>query len=276
MTQRPIWLDGEIARGDRALFGPEDRAFLLGHAAFETLQCRDGVLRRWTRHQDRLLAGLAYLGIPAPARLADLPAGAADLARAVDSGDAIARVTVSAGAGGRGLEAGPGAAPRLLLTLAPRPAPPDAVSVALIPGPRRAGSPGERFKLSGYADLIAARREARAVGAERAVVTGPGGALACADCANLFWITGDQVFTPALDAGALPGVTRAVVLQAAAAAGIDIVEVRAGVDALAYAQAAFMTNAAEGVVAVTSVNGAELAPAHPMIRRIRELERAAL
>lgn len=274
MSAALVWIDGALRDAGEAALGVEDRGFLLGHGAFETMRAAGGVIRRWNAHRARLEGGLAYLGVARPGRLDEVPAAAAELARRLELKDAIARLTVSAGAGGGGLELKAGVQARVVLTLKPRPAPPDAVSVQIVEGARRSGSPGERFKLSGYADLIAARREARAAGADRAVVTGPGGTLACADCANLFWIEAGRVFTPPLEAGALAGVTRTALMRAAAGAGLEIAEALAGPDRLTGAEAAFMTNAAEGVTAISAVNGADLDPAHPLIARLRALEAA--
>jgi branched-subunit amino acid aminotransferase/4-amino-4-deoxychorismate lyase len=270
-----VWIDGALRAAGEAVVGVADRGFLLGHGAFETMRCSGGVIRRWDAHRARLEGGLAYLGVAPPAGLDAIPAAAAELAARLELEDAVARLTVSAGEGGAGLDLNAGIQPRLVLTLKTRPQPPQAVSVRIVPGARRAGAPGERFKLSGYGDLIAARREARDGGADRAVVTGPGGVLACADCANLFWIEAGEIFTPALEAGALPGVARAALLAAARGEGLDIAEVLAGPDRLEAAEAAFMTNAAEGVTAISAVNGAAMDPHHPLVRRLRALEAAA-
>jgi len=266
-----VWIDGAFSDPAESVVGVDDRGFLLGHAAFETMRCIEGRIRRWEAHRTRLEGGLAYLGIERPALLDGAPHAAAELSARLGLTDAMARLTVTAGEGGGGLALRSGVTAHLVLTLKPRPAPPDAVSVEVVEGARRSGSPGERFKLSGYADLIAARREAAAAGADRAVVTGPGGVLACADCANLFWISHGQILTPAVEAGALPGVTRSALIPAAAAEGVTITEVRAGAEALEAAEAAFMTNAVEGVVAVSAVNGLAKQADHPLIEQMRAL-----
>lgn len=275
MSGGAFWIDGAFADPAEAVVGIDDRGFLLGHAAFETMRCLEGRLRRWQAHRTRLEGGLAYLGIKRPALLDGVPHAVAQLANRLGLTDAVARLTVTAGEGGGGLALRTDVPAQLVLTLKPREAPPDAVSVEVVEGARRSGSPGERFKLSGYADLIAARREAAAAGADRAVVTGPGGVLACADCATLFWIAEGRLFTPSLESGALAGVTRSALIKAAGADGLEIAEVRAGPEALMEAEAAFTTNAVEGVVAVSAVNGLAKPADHPLITRLRALEQAA-
>ncbi len=274
MSSGAVWIDGAIADPACAVVGIDDRGFLLGHAAFETMRCIEGRIRRWEGHLARLEGGLAYLGVDRPGLLDTIPAGAGELSVRLNLSDAVARLTVTAGEGGGGLAVKACVPAHIVLTLKPRPAPPAAVSVRTVDGPRRSGSPGERFKLAGYANLIAARREAAAAGADRAVVTGPGGVLACADCANLFWISDGQVFTPPLEAGALAGVTRSALIRSAASDGMEIIEEGAGPEALEKAEAAFMTNAVEGVIAISAVNGVAKAVEHPVIDRLRMLEQA--
>jgi branched-chain amino acid aminotransferase len=271
-----VWINGAVTALQDARIGVEDRGFLLGQSAFETLRLDGTSLRRWERHRARLEAGLAFLGIAAPGVLEAAPRAAAQLSERLDINDGIARLTVSAGEGGAGLEGRPGAAPHVVMTLKPRPAPPAGVSVAVLDQPRRGGLPSEGFKLSGYSGLIEARREARSRGADRAVVTSSaGGVLACADCANLFWIKDDVVVTPAISAGALPGTARAALLRAAKAQGLEIKEVNAPPQRLYEADAAFMTNAVEGVVPITKINALMVKTGHPMVSALRALEMQA-
>lgn len=276
-TPDPVWIDGEIRARADARIGVDDRGFLLGHGAFETMRIGEGVLRRWERHRARLLGGLHYLGVAPPACLDGVQAVAQRLASELSVRDGVARLTVSAGEGGGGLEGTAGAKPHAVLTVRPRPITPESVSVTVLETPRRGGFPGERFKLSGYAGLIAARREARTAGFDRAVVTcASGGVLACADCATLYWIADGRIYTPALTAGALPGVARAALMDAAHAAGLEIEEVSATPDVLRGAEAAFMTNAVEGVVAISRVDDVRLDAGHPLLARARRLEAGAL
>lgn len=270
-----VWINGELRDARTAGVGVDDRGFLLGHAAFETLRVDAGVILRWPRHLARLRGGLDFLGIAAPDHLAGVEAAAAQLAQNAGLEAATARLTVTAGEGGGGLQGRAGEAATAVLTLGPRPTAPNAVSVKVLEAPRRGAMPAEAFKLSGYAGLIEARRCAQEAGFDRAVVTGPGGKLACADCANIYWITGQRVQTPALSCGALPGTARAALIEAARADGLEIEEVLAGPDALRQADAAFMTNAVEGVTAIANIGGVAMDVEHALLARLRALEARA-
>jgi branched-subunit amino acid aminotransferase/4-amino-4-deoxychorismate lyase len=270
------WLNGRFLRADEPGLSLAERGFLLGEAAFETMRVVDGEIRRWPRHASRLQGGLGFLGLPAP-NLDDIEDAASSLARRNAVTDGVGRLTVGGGPHGGGVVRDSRAETTVLLTLKPRPTPPASVSLALLDGARRGGLSSERFKLAGYAECLAARREARARGADMAVLCGPDGVSpACADSANLFWIDArDRVFTPALSTGALPGTTRAAVIEAAQAAGLGIKDAGLGREGLNAALAACVTNAVMGAVPVSAMDGRPLAVDHALVRRLQQFEQSA-
>jgi branched-subunit amino acid aminotransferase/4-amino-4-deoxychorismate lyase len=87
------------------------------------------------------------------------------------------------------------------------------------------------------------------------------GEIACAAAANLFWVSDGRLCTPTLDCGVLDGIVRAQVMALSAAMGVDVVEVRAGPQALSAAEAIFLTNSLIGVRAVGRL-GDRLLPPH--------------
>lgn len=271
------WLNGRFLREGEPGLSLAERGFLLGEAAFETMRVIDGEIRRWPRHTARLRGGLGFFGLPEP-DFEDIAAAASSLARRNAVIDGVVRLTVGGGPHGGGVARSSRAETTVLLTLKPRPTPPAAVRLALLDGARRGGLASERFKLAGYAECLAARRQAQASGADMAVLRGPDGrSPACADSANLFWIDAhDRVFTPALSTGALPGTTRGAVIEAAQAAGLGIEEASPGAQTLHAAVAACVTNAVIGVAPVSAIDGRALAPGHPLVQRLQQLEQSAL
>ncbi len=269
------WLNGQLIDAEALAIGIDERGFLLGEAAFETLRWRDGAIRRWPRHRSRLEMGLSYLGIPIP-DLDEIPRAAEMLTAEAALGEAVLRLTVG---GGRspGFERSANEAATVLLTVRPRPKPPASIQLAILPGLRRAGVPSNQFKLGGYGDNTAARREARALGADMAVMCGAQGQPVCCDVANLFWVDGSgTIVTPPVSAGALPGTTRAALLEAAPGAGLEIVEASLDTARLDDALAACVTNAVMGAVPVASIDGRALDLTHPVLTALIELEKTAV
>ena len=273
-----IWLNGTIMAPADARIGPADRGFLLSDGLFETMRFEQGVLRRWERHKARLTDGLNTLAIAFDAGL-DIPAIAAELARREGLDAAIIRLTVTRGEGGRGLD--PAEAPATVMITASARAklaegPYDGLHLATIQAPRRAPlSLAAHFKIIGYGDNILARRLARGQGADMAVMLSPEGRIACADSANLFWVTGRTVYTPSLDTGALAGTTRAAILDAFDARGMHVEQDHFRQESLASAQAVIVTNASLGAVAATMLDGRPLETGLPLVKLICDIERDA-
>jgi branched-subunit amino acid aminotransferase/4-amino-4-deoxychorismate lyase len=246
----------------------DDRGLLLGDGLFETLLFTRGELVLAEAHARRMIDGSAVLGLPAPAIAAfiDCALAAVRDARLAESRAAV-RVTLTAGSGGRGLDRPTRLTPRLFATAAPtaRPASPAALAVA--EARRNQASPASRLKTLAYLDNVIARQEATAAGADEAVMLNTLGEVACAAAANLFWLRNEVLFTPALETGCLAGVMARQVTEAAAALGIEVRQVRAGVEALAGADALFLTSSLIGARPAQMAGRAPLAP-NAMVERL--------
>jgi branched-subunit amino acid aminotransferase/4-amino-4-deoxychorismate lyase len=131
------------------------------------------------------------LGLPVPTceEAARLCAAAPDEAGLGD-GRAAVRLTLTAGSGGRGWT-DPPRRPRLVARAAAVPPTTPGRRLILARTRRNEGSPAARLKTLSYLDNVLARAEAKAAGADEAVMLNNRGELACAAAANLFWIAGD-------------------------------------------------------------------------------------
>ncbi len=243
----------------------DDRGLLLGDGLFETMLALDGAIPMIEAHLDRLAAGCAALGLPDLDREA---ARALCLAAPPAMGRAAVRLTLTAGSGGRGLDRPAQIVPRLRATAALS-APIETPATLIIAQTRRnEGSPASRLKTLAYLDNVLARAQARAAGADEAVMLNNAGHLACAAAANLFWIEGERLLTPALDCGVLAGITRGRVLATTRSWGLETQEVAATAARLETADGIFLTNSLIGVRPVSALEQRSLAP-HPLIARLR-------
>ena len=237
----------------------DDRGFRLGDGLFETVLAVDGDLRLWEAHMARLGRSCVALGLPAP----DFDA-CRDAARAALGAQppprASVRVNWSAGSGGRAVDRPEVLSPRLVVTATASAAPKGPLSLRTVGVRRNEGSPASRLKTLAYLDNVLARREARAAGADEAVMLNNRGELACAAAGNLFWLRGRTLLTPALECGVLDGTVRALLMERAEAAGWSVQAVRAGPEALADADAIFVTSSGVGVCPVGSLDGVTLGP----------------
>lgn len=246
-----IWLNGEF-RDAGPVIDAADRGFLLGDGAFETLYVEAGRTAFLARHLERLRQGLSILRIEPPPVLAGIGAVIARLAEENGlSGRAGARVTVTRGAGPRGLAFPPTdeMRPTMLVAIAPAPAPlKTPLRLHLSTRRRYSGAATASFKaLGGYVDNLLAFNEARAAGADEALMLNEHGRIAGAASANIFVIdAAGSVVTPPVREGALPGVARAVLLDGLGAHGVAIEERPLWPEDLAGARL-FLTNSLRGV-----------------------------
>jgi branched-chain amino acid aminotransferase/4-amino-4-deoxychorismate lyase len=86
------------------------------------------------------------------------------------------------------------------------------------------------------------------------------GEIACATLANVFWEAGGKLFTPALSCGILAGVTRAAVVDAAAALGAPVEEVAAAPGDLGAVASMALTNSLIGLREVSAWDGRTFGP----------------
>lgn len=210
-----VWLDGALCPAAEARVDPADRGFTLGDGLFETIAVRDGAGLRLAAHFARLRTGADLLGLPVT--LSDDALAEAVTATAAGNGlrDAAVRLTLSAGAGPRGLPRPDPVRPTLLLTAAPLPPQQPAARLIVARGTcRNERSPLSRIKSMNYLDSILARREAAAAGADDAVMLNTQGRVAEATAANLFLQLDCGWVTPPVEEGALPGVMRAAMIVA--------------------------------------------------------------
>ncbi|HZZ87140.1 MAG TPA: aminotransferase class IV [Caulobacteraceae bacterium] len=247
----------------------DDRGLLLADGLFETVLYARGALVLAGEHAERMAAGAQVLGLPAPSLEAFSACALASVRLAgLETGRAAVRVTLTAGSGGRGLDRPTELRPRLFATAA-TPAPSRGPALLVISSVRRnQASPASRLKTLAYLDNVLARREAAAAGADEAVMLNTVGEVACAAAANLFWLRGEVLFTPAIEAGRLDGIMARRVVAAAVELGIEIRQVRDGAGALEAADALFLTNSLIGVRPAHLLGGG--AGEHRLVQRLAQ------
>jgi branched-chain amino acid aminotransferase len=251
------WLNGEFRDPDEAVVSVFDHGFSVGDGVFETVLVRDGAPVALEPHLVRLAATTAVLGI-------DLGVGADDLvdvcseaaARWTALGDGALgrlRITVTSGPGPAGAVRGPGPATVAVTCTA---APPVPASVAAVRVPWRVNerAPTAGMKTTSYADNVAVLAAVRAHGADEALLANTNDELCEATSANVFVVVDDELLTPSLSSGCLPGVTRALVL----ASGCGATEADLDEDVLDEATEVFLTSSLRGLQPVRSVDGRDL------------------
>lgn len=221
----------------------EERGFRFGDGVFETITIYDGVPYQWEWHMKRLSSGCEALKIPADVE--PLKEICAELIRRNCGGHCVLRIYISRGIGSRGYL--PYATERsagstlVIETFEKQPEVSEPVSLWLssYEKPSSTVLPVEH-KLAQGLNSTLARMEAMEHGCFEALQLGSQGQIAEASAANIFWREEGHLYTPSLECGCLAGTTREAVLRLSPS---PIKQGVFGLDALARADAVFLTNA---------------------------------
>ncbi len=111
------------------------------------------------------------------------------------------------------------------------------------------------IKSLNYLNNILAKIEAINAGVEEAIMLNSEGFVAECTGDNIFIIKENSIYTPPLYAGALRGITRAVVLDIATDIGLRVVETNLTRYDLFNADECFLTGTAAELVPVTKIDG---------------------
>ena len=250
-----IWFNGQFVDGALPL-DAHDRGFLLGDGVFETVAVINHKPLWLDEHLQRMSQAAAELGIPF--RAEGLFAGLGEVLKKSKTQFEVLRITLSRGKTSRGL-AGDGTAPSLLITL-------DGFDAKNLFEPcrlkvsqarRNEFAPSSRLKTLSYIDGIAAAREV-AADADDALMLNTRGHIASSTVANVFLLQRNELVTPSLNQGILPGITRRVLLDSAKSMGFAPVEKTVSLEDLFRADAVFLCNSLRFVRPVTELNGEPL------------------
>ncbi len=241
-----------------------DHGFLYGLSLFETFRTYGGRPFLLSKHLTRLADGCRAVGIELPrgAELARVERHVAELLQAQGLRDGYVRYTVTAGDAALGLPDGLYMTPNVVVYAKPLPpaAPLAARGRALQLLRTRRNSPeGDvRLKSAHYMNNILAKRElgetpsARAAGGAPAegLMLNAAGHLAEGIVSNVFFVKNGVCYTPAVDTGILPGITRGFVLELAQLAGVVVEEGYYSWEDLLEADEVFITNSIQEIVPI--------------------------
>jgi branched-subunit amino acid aminotransferase/4-amino-4-deoxychorismate lyase len=233
-----------------------DRGLLYGYGLFETMRSYGGRVFRLEEHYRRLSEGAAVLDLPPTLTLDELRVAIDTLLESNGLADAYLRLTVTAGP----TPVDGGASPSVLLVARPLSGyPPDLYQrgMAAVTGStrRNEASPLSRVKSLNYLDNLLAREEARRREADEAILLNTRGLVAEGSASNVFLAQGERLLTPGIESGALPGITRATVIELAQEAGIACLEGEVEAAMLDDAREAFLTGSVMGVMPLTRLDG---------------------
>lgn len=249
-----------------------DRGLHFGDGVFETIAVRGGAPRYLERHLDRLERGAAVLGIEPPAR-ETLRREALDVCGG--AGEAVLKLILTRGSGGRGYAPPDDPAPSRVTILNPwrgRPAEEYRNGAAvrwcatrLARNPALAG-----IKHLNRLEQVLARAEWDDPSVAEGLMLDTTGRVVEGTASNLFLVTGDRLQTPDLSESGVAGIMRARVMELANGAGWPVDTTGLGPDDVAQATELFLTSSLLGILPVGRLDVRTL-EVGPVTRHLMEM-----
>jgi len=209
---------GRWGHPDQLTLPLSDRGLQLADGLFETLLVAAGQPLLLDLHLERWRNSAALLGMAAPPGAKALRPRIAEAVQRSSIHQGALRLNWSRGSGGRGLDLPAAGEPQpvhrfWLQLVAWQPSFKPLTAIISRQERRLADSVLSRCKSFAYTAQIQARREARAAGADDALLLNGRGELCCGSAANLLVRRGSHWLTPADDSGCLPGIMRGRALE---------------------------------------------------------------
>jgi branched-chain amino acid aminotransferase len=264
-----IYVDGTLYGRDDAKVSVFDHGFLYGDGVFEGIRAYEGNVFRLKEHIDRLYRSAHTIALDIPLTPAQMTQAVLETIAANEQKDAYIRLVVSRGPGDLGIDPSNCGRPTIVIIVAEIKLYPkelyetgaSIVTSSVRRIPIQCLDP--RIKSLNYLNNIMAKIDAKRAGALEAVMLNQQGRVAECTADNLFFIENGALKTPGLMNGALPGITRATVLEIGAAIGMPTEEGNYGLHDLYNADEVFLTGTGAEIMPVISVDGRKVGTGKP-------------
>lgn len=258
-----------------AQLSPIDRGLAYGDGLFETCKLQNGTLALWKYHCERLLAGCEKLGIPLSATLLETQLG--KVISTSGAGNAVVKITVTRGQGGRGYKWPEPVQPTIIIGVYPAAVYPatnatDGVRIHLCKlrlghNPALAG-----LKHLNRLEQVLARAEWNDDSVAEGLLLDCNDNLVEAVFSNIFLVKNNQLLTPDLSLAGVSGVMRRYILEdLAPALAINTHVMQLRLDDLYAAEEIFLCNSLYGIWPVREIladQGLQKNPG-PLTRRLQ-------
>jgi D-alanine transaminase len=275
---RYAYVNGRYLRHPHAGVHIEDRGLQLGEAVYEVCNVRGHRLIDEEPHLDRLERSLREIHVAMPMSRASLKLVLRELVARNRVADGLLYLQVSRGAAKRDHVPPPDMGrPSLIITLRPQDL--AAAQARLEKGIAVVTQTDLRWerrdiKTTQLLPNLMAKITAKKLGAFEAWLVEADGTVTEGSSTNAWIVTeSGDIVTRGLGHAILPGVTRRVILEAAAEAQVKIVERSFSVTEAQRAREAFISSATGACVPVISIDGVSIGDGKPgtLTRRLREL-----
>ncbi len=251
-----VYVDGELFDEADAKISVFDHGLLYGDGVFEGIRFYEGRVFRCEQHIERLFSSAQAIALTLPWSPSEVTEAMLKTIRANGLRDGYVRLVVTRGTGGLGLNPYLCENPSMFIiasTISLYPLEKYRDGLTLVTCSTRRPTPASlspQVKSLNYLTNVMAKIEALQGGGEEGLMLNEQGQIAECTGDNLFIVHKGIVLTPPIAAGALNGITRAVIVEAARELGIPLEERTLGRYDLYTADECFLTGTAAEVVPV--------------------------
>ena len=280
-----IYVDGKFYAKGEAKVSVFDHGLLYGDGIFEGIRFYNGRVFRLEEHLDRLWDSARSICLEVPMSQRAMTEAVLETIRQNDLRDGYIRLIVTRGVGNLGLNPEQCKTPSVIIITAQIALYSEEMyrkGLTVVTVPTRRTNPSAlnpAVKSLNYLNNVMARIEANQANADEALMLNDEGNVAECTADNVFIVKRGQIFTPPITAGALRGITRAVVFEIAAETGIKVTEADITRHDVFVADEAFLTGTAAEIIALVKSDGRPIGTGKPgpitlrMIARFREMTR---
>jgi branched-chain amino acid aminotransferase len=259
-----VYLNGKLVPKEEAKVSVFDHGVLYGDGVFEGIRVYEGNIFRLREHVLRLFESAKTIDMDIGMTVEEVERATAGTVAANGMRDAYIRLVITRGEGDLGIDPDKCAEPTVFIIVS---------TIALYPPemyeqgiplatastrriPMQCLDP--RIKSLNYLNNILAKIDGKRAGVLEAVMLNHHGRVAECTADNIFIIKNGDLLTPSLTEGALPGITRATVLELARDMGMKTHETALGLYDLYNADECFLTGTGAEIMPVTSVDGRQI------------------
>ena len=276
-----IYLNGKLVPKEEAAVSVFDHGLLYGDGVFEGIRFYAGRVFRLDDHIDRLYRSARAIALNIPIDHDEMSRAVLDTIRANSMTDGYVRLVVTRGEGSLGLSPKSCPKPTIFIIAAGITLYPDEMyknGLKLVTCATRRiahGALSPMVKSLNYLNNIMAKIEAEQAGAGEGLMLNEQGYVAECTGDNVFIVRDGRIITPPIAAGALAGVTRAVVFELARQLGIDIREENIKLYDIYTADECFLTGTAAEIIPAVQLDARLVHDGKPgpVTRRLTELFR---
>ena len=285
VKEAKIYIDGKFYSEANAKISVFDHGLLYGDGIFEGIRFYNGRVFRLEEHLHRLWDSARSICLEIPMTMREMTEAVLETIRQNHLRDGYIRLLVTRGIGNLGLNPTQCESPSVIIIAATIVLYHEDFyrkGLTIVTCATRRSNPASlnpAVKSLNYLNNVMARVEANLAGADEALMLNDAGNVAECTADNVFIAKHGQIFTPPVAAGALRGITRAVVFEIAAELGVKVRETDITRHDVFVADECFLTGTAAEIVPVVKADGRSIGNGKPgpitarIIARFRQVTR---